>query len=115
VVVLAFGTNDLRYGSSPRAVARRYQALRRRAEAGGAVVYLALTPPVLPPDPDAERIAREVTRLNLMLRETWPSSRLLDFHTGFGPGDFESDGVHVSDAGQRKRAAVARRILAPRS
>jgi len=113
VIVLAFGTNDLRGGSSPRAVAHRYAALRRRAEARGAAVYVALAPPVWPPEPGADDLNRRIAALNVLLERSWPAQRTLDFHVGFTRDDFEKDGLHLNAAGQRKRAAIARGVLGP--
>jgi lysophospholipase L1-like esterase len=111
VIVLAFGTNDIRTGRSPRAVAHGYAALTRRAEAAGAIVYTALTPPVHWPLPDAEKTNAKVDELNALLRASVAPGRLLDFHTGFTAEYFDRDGLHVNAEGQRKRALVARAAL----
>lgn len=106
-VLLAFGTNDVLAGEDPPAVAAALDALALRALEAGAEPFVALLPPVQPPQRDANEA---VQRVNALLRERWSAARILDFHTGFGPDLFE-DAVHLSDAGQRRRAALAAAAL----
>jgi lysophospholipase L1-like esterase len=120
VVILAFGTNDLRpigeKVATPEQLVAAYQAHVRKLERGGVgLVLVALTPPTVPPSPASD--VPRIEAANALLRRTFPADRLLDFWTGMGPEDFgygtEHDGVHIGPSGQRKRMQSAYRRLVP--
>jgi lysophospholipase L1-like esterase len=108
-VVLAFGTNDVRTGRSTPEVVAAYRAAVARVTAQGALVFVALAPPLFPPEPER---ADALTALNAALRAEF-ADRLIDFASGMGRDDFEPDGIHPNAAGQHKRAAAALRVLRP--
>lgn len=107
VVILAYGTNDLLAGAQPQEVLVALMQHRQRARSTGAAVFIALTPPAWPASREVNGPIRE---LNELLRTTLLESRVIDFHTGFEPGDFD-DGVHLNDAGHDRRAQVAAAVL----
>ncbi len=118
VVVLAFGTNDLRAITNelatPEQLVAAYQAHERKLRAGGVpLVLIALTPPTVPPSPASD--LPRIDAANALLRRTFPADRLLDFSTGMVPADYgyrgEHDGVHIGQSGQRKRMETAYRRL----
>jgi alpha-tubulin suppressor-like RCC1 family protein/lysophospholipase L1-like esterase len=103
-VILAYGTNDLLFAkASPVEVANAISRLRQRAHGHGLDVFVALVPPI---QPGAGGGLADVAALNAILRERFPASRVVDFHTGMDPADFQ-DGVHLGPGGQRKRAEAA--------
>jgi lysophospholipase L1-like esterase len=109
VVILAYGTNDLRYEMSPQQVLEGYRELKQRAEKAGARVLIALTPPMAPKKTDK---SAEVVQLNDLLRATFPPQDLVDFNTGFDvKTDLTPDGLHFTESGHRKRAEAVRRAL----
>jgi len=111
LVILAFGTNDLRSGKSPAEVVEGYRKLKLRSEQTGARVLIALTPPMKPKTIDK---SAEVVELNELLREAFPGE-IVDFYTGFDLAtDLTPDGIHFTEAGQRKRAAAVSEALARR-
>lgn len=110
VVVLAFGTNDVRAGRSTEDIVAAYRAAVRRVEATGGLAFVALAPPILPPESDH---ADALAALNAALRRAFPAPRLIDFHAGMTRDDFEADGIHPNAAGQHKRSAAALRALRP--
>ena len=111
-VVLAFGTNDVRTGRSTTDIVAAYRAAAARASATGARVFVALTPPIYPPEPEH---ADAIAALNATLRRAFPADQIIDFATGMGAGDFEPDGLHPNRTGQFKRAQAALRTLTPGS
>jgi lysophospholipase L1-like esterase len=112
VVVLAFGTNDLRFSYSVDEVAAAYQDLAAEAEQAGAFVLIALTPPVAPWFPDAGTLNPLYEILNARLSMDWPAGRLVDFATQVEPpGDYLEDGIHFTVAGHAKRALAAHERL----
>lgn len=122
VVILAFGTNDLRpltnELATPEQLVTAYQAHVEKLRRGGAgVVLIALTPPTVPPSPPAD--LPRIDAANALLRRTFPADMLLDFAAGMVPGDYgygdEHDGVHIGQSGQRKRMQTAYRRLLPDS
>ena len=111
LVILAFGTNDLRSGKSPAEVVEGYRKLKQRSEQAGARVLIALTPPMKPKTIDK---SPEVLELNELLRKAFPGETV-DFHTGFDLAtDLTPDGIHFTEQGQRKRAAAVSAALAQR-
>jgi lysophospholipase L1-like esterase len=111
-VVLAFGTNDVRFGRSAADVVAAYRAAVARIEATGAVAFVALAPPIHPPEPEH---AHALDELNAALRAAFPAARVIDFASGMTRADFGDDGLHPNDDGQRKRAEAALRALRPSS
>jgi lysophospholipase L1-like esterase len=107
-VILAFGTNDVRAGRSAAETVDAYRAAAARAEAAGALAFVALAPPTYAPEPDH---ADALAALNAALRGAFPAGRIVDFTTGMTREDFEADGLHPNAAGQHKRAAAALRVL----
>jgi lysophospholipase L1-like esterase len=107
-VVLAFGTNDVRFGRATAEVVDAYRAAIRRVEAARALAFVALAPPMFAPEPDHGAALAE---LNAALRAAFPAPRLIDFDAGMSRDDFEPDGIHPTPAAQQKRAAAALRVL----
>lgn len=106
VVVAAFGTNDLiAHGHTPAEVVDCYEATRDFL--GQRQLFVALTPPVHPPFPDAAAHNLLIDELNALLRAAFPAERIVDFHDGFTPDLYASDGLHFNAAGQQKRAERA--------
>jgi lysophospholipase L1-like esterase len=108
VVILAFGTNDLRHGATPQAIVEAYAQAKAKIERTGARCLIALTPPTQPPQSPT---LNEPTRdLNARLRAAFPAD-IVDFWSGMTPAEFKPDGLHVNEAGHAKRAAAAREAL----
>jgi lysophospholipase L1-like esterase len=108
LVIFAFGTNDLRGGTSPDQVVEAYRKLKARSEEAGARVLIALTPPMAPKTNDK---SPEVRELNDLLRREFPGETV-DFYTDFDLAtDLVPDGLHFTPAGQEKRAARVRAAL----
>jgi lysophospholipase L1-like esterase len=108
VVILAFGTNDLRFAYSIDDTVSAYQELVAAAEQTGAFVLIALTPPLAPWYPDAAAPNPLYEALNQRLALTWPPGRLVDCASFVvPPGDYLDDGIHFSVAGHAKRAFTA--------
>jgi lysophospholipase L1-like esterase len=111
LVIMAFGTNDLRSGKTPAEVVEGYRKLKQRSEQAGARVLIALTPPMKPKTIDK---SAEVLELNELLREAFPGETV-DFFTGFDLAtDLTPDGIHFTEAGHRKRAAAVSEAMARR-
>ncbi|MBW2667341.1 MAG: hypothetical protein JRE13_13705 [Deltaproteobacteria bacterium] len=107
-VVFAYGTNDMAMvKASPVEVANAYSRLRQRARGAGVDVFIALTPPI---QPAPGGINDQVAELNTMLRNRFPSDRVIDFWSGMMPEDF-ADSVHLVDSGQEKRARAAWEVI----
>jgi lysophospholipase L1-like esterase len=111
-VVLAFGTNDVRAGRATADIIAAYKAAIARVEATGALAFVALAPPIYPPEP--EHVAA-LEDLNGTLRATFAPARIVDFSSGMAVDDFGPDGLHPNTDGQRKRAEAALRALHPAS
>ena len=115
--LLAYGTNDLIYllgsGGTLQQIVDAMQMRVDEAALGGARAYVALTPPVFcPPEGCALGITEGlVEALNALVIAHFGLENVLDFWTGFTAADFLGDGVHLTDAGQQKRAEIARAFL----
>ena len=107
-VVFAFGTNDVRAGRSTEDIVAAYRAAVERTNRARVLAFVALAPPIYSPQPD-HRAAIE--GLNAALRHAFPPVPIVDFWTGMTPADYDPDGLHLNDAGQRKRAEAALRAL----
>lgn len=110
VVILAYGTNDLRRHIPPADVLSHYEKLAERAkQAGVERVLVALTPPMHPKTVDK---SAEVLELNELIRKEFPPEDQLDFFTGIDvKTDLVPDGIHFSAAGHEKRAAAVREAM----
>ncbi len=110
VLVLAFGTNDLGFGSSVNDTVTAYSFMKSVIEFLGGRALVALTPPVQPfvagqyPGIDA---------LNDALRTAFPADEVIDFHSIMDLSTDYLDFIHMNNAGQTKRAAAAYQALAP--
>jgi lysophospholipase L1-like esterase len=109
-VVLAFGTNDVRTGRSTAEIVAAYRDAVRRVDATGAMAFVALSPPLFPPEPQH---AEQLAALNAALRGAFARDLLIDFASGMTRADYEPDGIHPNADGQHKRAAAALRVLRP--
>jgi hypothetical protein len=108
VVVLAFGTNDLRLAYPVDEVLAAYRDLATRAQQAGAFVLIALTPPVAPWFEGAATLNPLYALLNERLAAEWPADRLIDFASAVSaPGDYDADGIHFTASGHAKRALAA--------
>ena len=105
VVILAFGTNDLRDGATPAEIVAAYKRVIAPAQQTGRLTYIALTPPMYPPPADGV-----VEALNAALVASFDRSMLVDFYTGFTQSLF-LDSIHLNDSGQDLRAARASAAL----
>jgi lysophospholipase L1-like esterase len=103
VLILAFGTNDLRplFAQTPRQVVDCYQALAAKAD--GRLVLVATTPPMYGSLNAA--LNPQIDALNQLVRATFP--RVVEFHDGFTVEMFSSDGVHLNETGWRLRTLRA--------
>jgi len=108
VVILAFGTNDLWRWAPPKKIVEAYAETKARIERAGVRCLIALTPPTKPPQPPALNDA--IRDLNERLRKAFPSE-IVDFWSGISADDIKPDGLHMTTAGQTKRAAAAREAL----
>ena len=110
MLLIALGTNDILVARPPWQVRDDILALKTRAEQArpGLRVLVALVPPHFLAKRDLEG---NLGMTNALLRTALPATQLLDFFTGMGREDVGPDGVHVSPAGQAKRAEVACRAL----
>lgn len=110
VVIMAFGTNDVRAGWTPSQIIHYLKKYRQRVIAAGGVPYIATTPPQFD---DACAISSNdatIQLLNQRIRGNWPQ-RYVEFHDGFDCADFMPDGIHLTAGGQAKRAAAAAAVL----
>ena len=111
-VVFALGTNDIASThDSPEAVVDALLTLRAQASAAGVEAFIATVPPVYGDSPEREHVNQQINAANALLARELPANRLIDFHSGMEPDDFEADGVHIKPSGQEKRAAAADRAL----
>lgn len=108
IVILALGTNDMQ---DPQGAVDALLALRDRAARTNAEVFIATIPPVFPPHPAYEERMEHIRAANALLAQRVPANRLIDFFSDMRQEDFKPDGLHINDAGQRKRAAAAERAL----
>ena len=108
VVILAFGTNDLKHAAMPEAIVDAYAQAKAKIEATGARCLVALTPPTFPPD--ASGLNPGIEALNAKVRQQFGSD-VVDFWSGMTRADFKPDGLHVNAAGHAKRAAAAREAI----
>ena len=99
VVIAAFGTNDIGVTTTAETVAC-YQAIA--AAIKPRPLWVALTPPTLPPAHDT---TAEVDELNTALLAAFPG-RTIDFHSGF-TSEMYLDGIHLGPTGQELRARRA--------
>jgi len=112
VVLIALGTNDIASThDSPEAVVDALLTLRAQASAAGVEAFIATVPPVYGDSPEREHVNQQINAANALLARELPANRLIDFHSGMEPDDFEADGVHIKPSGQEKRAAAADRAL----
>ena len=109
VVILAFGTNDLKHAATPEAIVDAYAKAKAKIEATGARCLIALTPPTFPPDMSG--LNPGIEALNAKVRQQFGSD-VVDFWSGMTRADFKPDGLHVNAAGHAKRAAAARDAIA---
>lgn len=112
VFVFAWGTNDITYGYTPRQVITAYKKYRQHVIATGATVYIATTPPQFNADGTLSAKDALIRDLNQRIRGNWPQ-RYVEFYVGFTADDFTADGIHVTAAGQAKRAQAVLDALAP--
>ncbi len=117
-IILAFGTNDITFDiniaqsfgttATPgwlQSTVDAYETLKATAEATGAKVFIAFTPPR---NESVGTLANSLTmHLNNRIRHEFPRERIIDFHTPIViPTDF-LDGLHMNTGGQTKRAQAA--------
>lgn len=100
VVVLAMGTNDVGLRTPAELLKCVQEAIERAAPRR---VLVALVPPLGATYAVSESA---VEAFNAELRRTFPAKQLIDFWTGFSEADLESDGLHITDAAQRRRAKI---------
>lgn len=111
IVVIALGTNDVTVHSGEQAAEDILALEAKVREAAPCVpVFVALVPSHAPP---GWKHDAEIRHANERLLARVPRERVIDFNAGFGPADFDEDGVHVNARGQAKRAELVRRAVFP--
>ena len=106
--IFAFGTNDSRNGAAAEEILAAYQELESIAEAEEISTFIALTPPVFPPEPDPNFFNAEYAELNLLIQISYPEEAVIDFSTPMvHPDDYLDDGLHMNPSGHEKRASAA--------
>jgi hypothetical protein len=106
-VVVAAGTNDLEgFNATPQDVVNCYLGMQSAAEMDGLDFFVATTPPVYPPYPDADTWNELTSQLNALVRLTFDAKIVIDFDTGFTPDMYLStgNGRHLNDIGEQLRA-----------
>ncbi len=115
-VIVSAGTNDLQvFNATPRAVVDCYQQMQASAAEAHMAFFVATTPPVYPPYPDAAASNHVIGELNALIRATFDPRIVIDFDSGFTADMFPpiGNGRHVNDDGQKLRARrVAERLTA---
>jgi lysophospholipase L1-like esterase len=107
-VILAYGSNDVRLrGVTPTQVGHAYAQLWQRGHEAGIDVFVALTPPT---HNGKHQVDAAIVELNEKLRQIFPEDRVIDFWSGFAPGDF-FDEVHLGESGHARRAQLAWDVL----
>jgi len=103
-VLIAFGTNDMKTVTctSPQDTVNCLLAGYRRLEAVGITAYVATVPPRYD---SGECNAGDNAAANVIIRNTFPSNRIVDFDTDFPSTLFASDGLHTEYDGNRRRGA----------
>jgi len=115
VVLLALGTNDvISFRDPPEVAVDALLALRGRAGAADIDTFIATIPPIYTSLKENDEVNRSIDRANAMLAERVPADRLIDFHSNMTQEDFDSDGIHINQSGQEKRATAVERALANR-
>jgi lysophospholipase L1-like esterase len=106
VLVIALGTNDLKYGTMPAATVDCLRKIVTLAHDAGARSLVATVPPIHDPTVDAAL----VPTTNALIRAWFPARDVIDFDSGFRARLY-LDHVHLNDAGQRLRARRAAEAL----
>jgi hypothetical protein len=104
-IVSALGTNDLKGEfATPGEVVGCYLDMQAAAASSNVPFFVATTPPVYPPYPDAEHWNDLTSQLNALVRATFVG--VIDFDTGFTPDMYleGGGGRHLNDAGEHLRA-----------
>jgi lysophospholipase L1-like esterase len=107
LVLITLGTNDIARGDqSPEDTVAALIEMREALLARNIDVMIATIPPVANlPAPLNERINARIDAANRLLAQALPAEWLIDFHAGVTPEEL-MDGIHLSVAGHRRRAAV---------
>lgn len=117
-IIVAFGTNDItfdiniaaQFGTTAtpgwlQSTVDAYETLKASAEATGAKMFIATTPPR---NEASTSLANHLTlHLNNRIRHEFPRERIIDFHTPIVTPDDFADALHMNAAGQTKRAQAA--------
>ena len=113
-VVVAAGTNDLEnFSATPQDVVNCYLAMQSAAEIDGIDFFVATTPPVYPPYPDADTWNEVTSQLNALVRATFDPKIVVDFDTGFTADMYlpTGNGRHLDDTGEQLRAQRVAAVL----
>jgi lysophospholipase L1-like esterase len=116
VVVIALGTNDVcRTPATEIVVALLALAVQSGDGCGGGNpcprVVIATIPPIFEPPPILS-CQPAIDATNELLQATWPPNLVADFDSWVtGPEWYWPDGIHLTDDGQRRRAAEARTAI----
>jgi len=102
LVIVALGTNDVgrTVNASPERIVGTMRELDELASKARTRIWFATLPPR--PNPNTPPAAVETT--NKLIERSFPSDKLVDFYTGFGPDDLNADGIHMARKGQLLRA-----------
>src|SRR3989344_448252 len=112
-MVLAFGAVDLMFGAITTDIVSEYARQKVNAETHGVKTFIALTPYFATSYSNYETLNVKVGELDALIRATFPSGDILDFNSNVLPADYFSDGLHLNDSGQFKRASVVYKHLFP--
>ena len=116
IVVIALGTNDACRASATEIVDALLALAGQSSDGcrGGAPcprVVIATIPPLFEPAP-IESCQPTIDAANALLGASWPPNLVADFDSWVtGPEWYWPDGIHLTDDGQRRRAAEARSAI----
>jgi len=112
-IFLAVGTNDLEGDlATPEQVIQCYKDVKAVADEANLAFFVATTPPVYDPFPDAASWNVTIDALNELVRENFDPRFIVDFHNGFTPDMYlDTDGRHLNDIGEQLRAQRAQTVI----
>ena len=106
-ILVTAGTNDLQsFNATPQTVVDCYRTMQVAAARVGMAFFVATTPPVFPPFPNADSWNQTIGELNALIRATFDPRITIDFDSGFTADMFPAigNGRHINDDGEKLRA-----------